>query len=261
VRSSAAGASLSALLVDLEGTVYQAGRLVPGAAQALAAAEARGVPHRFVTNTTRRPRSAIVRELSRMGLEVEPGRIFTAPLAARKYLLARGFSRCHLLGRPALREDLAGIELVDSGAEAVLLGDLGEDLTFERLNRAFRALLEGAELVTMARNRYWRDVDGFALDVGAFAAALEYASGRPATLVGKPSPGFFAAALSSLGAPASAAAVVGDDLESDVGGAQAAGMRGILVRTGKFRPEDLEGSAVRPDAVVDSLARIADLLL
>jgi HAD superfamily hydrolase (TIGR01458 family) len=262
VRASSAGAGLSAILVDLEGTVYQAGRLLPGAARALSEAEARGVPHRFVTNTTRRPRSAIVRELSKMGLEVDPGSVFTAPLAARRYLLDRGFSRCHLLGREALAEDLAGLELVDSPADAVLLGDLGDELTFERLNRAFRAVVAGAALVTMARNRYWRDADGLVIDVGALAAALEFASGRPATLVGKPSADFFAGALASLGVPASAAAVVGDDLESDVGGAQAAGMRGILVRTGKFRPEELAAAgSVRPDAVIDSLADLPDLLL
>jgi HAD superfamily hydrolase (TIGR01458 family) len=261
VSPPAAGAGLSALLVDLEGTVYEAGRLLPGAAEALARAEAHGVPHRFVTNTTRRPRSAIVRELSRMGLEVDAEKIFTAPLAARRYLLDRGFSRCHLLGREALREDLAGLELVDSSPDAVLLGDLGDELSFDRLNRAFRALVEGAELVTMARNRYWRDAEGLVIDVGAFAAALEYASGRPAALVGKPSPSFFAAALSSLGVSASAAAVVGDDLESDVGGAQAAGMRGILVRTGKFRAEELARAAGSPDAVIDSLAELPALLL
>jgi HAD superfamily hydrolase (TIGR01458 family) len=261
VRPRPAGAGLAALLLDLEGTVYETGRLVPGAAEALARAASRGIPCCFVTNTTRRPRSAIVHELSKMGLEVEPDRVFTAPLAAREHLLGRGLLRCHLLGREALREDLGGLELVDSPADAVLLGDLGDELSFERLNRAFRALLGGAELVTMARNRYWRDADGLVLDVGAFAAALEYASGKPATLVGKPSPGFFAAALASLGAPADRVAVVGDDLESDVGGAQAAGMRGILVRTGKFRFEELERSAVRPDAVIDSLAALPDLLL
>jgi HAD superfamily hydrolase (TIGR01458 family) len=152
-------------------------------------------------------------------------------------------------------EDLAGIDVDESAAaDTVLLGDLGDTLTFDRLNRAFRTVVSGAELVTLARNRYWRSKDGLVLDVGAFAAALEYSSGKPATLVGKPSPRFFEEVLAAMGIPAGEAAVVGDDVESDVAGGQNAGMRGILVRTGKFRGEDPHRSSVRPDAILDSIA-------
>jgi HAD superfamily hydrolase (TIGR01458 family) len=249
-----------ALLVDLEGTVYQGTRLIPGAVEALAETEARGIPHRFVTNTTSRPRSAVVRELAEMGFAVDPERVFTAPRAAHAHLVRRGLERCHLLVNPALLEDFPGIVEDDHAPQAVVLGDMGEGLTFSRLNRAFRHILAGAEFVTLARNRYWRAEDGFMLDLGAFAAALEYASGREATLTGKPAPEFFTAALASLGVDAAQAAVVGDDLESDVGGGQAAGMKGILVRTGKFRPEDAARSGIRPDAALESLADLPALL-
>jgi HAD superfamily hydrolase (TIGR01458 family) len=251
---------VSALLLDLEGTVYEDGRIVPGAAEALAATAARGIPHAFVTNTTSRPRATVARELAGMGLEIPVDRIFTAPLAALAYLRSRAYTRCHLLVRPGLQEDFPGILADEEAPQAVLLGDMGEETTFARLNRAFRNVLAGAELVTLARNRYWRARDGLVLDVGAFAAALEYATGRSAHLVGKPSPGFFSTALSSLGAAPERTVVVGDDLESDVAGAQAAGMRGVLVRTGKFRASDLDGSAIRPDAVLDSLADLPRLL-
>lgn len=249
-----------ALLVDLEGTVYQDRRLIPGAVEALAAAEARGIPHRFVTNTTSRPRSVVASELADMGFRVDPETIFTAPRAAHAHLRRLGVERCDFLVRPALLEDFPGIAADDRAPQAVVLGDLGDDLTYARLNAAFRHLLAGAEFVALARNRYWRAEDGFRLDLGAFAAALEYASGRPATLVGKPAPEFFAAALETLGVPVSAAAVIGDDLESDVGGGQGAGMKGILVRTGKHRPDEAARSPIRPDATLDSLADLARLL-
>ena len=249
-----------ALLVDLEGTVYQGKRLIFGAVEALAEAEARGIPHRFVTNTTSRPRSAVVRELAEMGLAIDPERIFTAPRAAHAHLVRRGLERCHLLVNPAVLEDFPGIVEDEHAPQAVVLGDMGEGLTFSRLNRAFRHILAGAEFVTLARNRCWRAEDGFMLDLGAFAAALEYASGRQATLTGKPAPEFFTAALASLGVGPAQAAVVGDDLESDVGGGQAAGMKGILVRTGKFRPEDEARSGIRPDIALDSLADLPALL-
>jgi len=249
-----------ALLVDLEGTVYQNRQLIPGAVEALAAADARGIPHCFVTNTTSRPRSAVVRELAAMGLSVEAEKIFTAPRAAAEHLRRRGLPRCDLLVPPAVLEDFPGVIPEEDAPDAVVVGDMGEGLSISRLNRAFRHLLAGAELVTLARNRYWRSPDGLVLDVGAFTAALEYASGRTATLVGKPAPEFFEAPLAFLGVRASETAVVGDDLESDVGGGQAVGMKGVLVRTGKFRPEDLERSAIRPDAALDSLARLPALL-
>ncbi len=249
-----------ALLVDLEGTVYQNARLIAGAAEALREAEARGVSHRFVTNTTSRPRATIARELAAMGLAVDPGRIFTAPRAAHALLARRGFTRCDFLVRPGLLEDFPGVTRDESKPQAVILGDMGDELTYGRLNRAFRHVLEGAELIALARNRHWRGPDGWMLDVGAFAAALEYASGRAATLVGKPSPEFFAQALGSLGVRPEEAAVVGDDLESDVAGGQAAGMKGVLVRTGKYRELDAARSEVRPDAVLDSLASLPDLL-
>ena len=253
-----------ALLLDLEGTVFQSGALIPGAGEALAEASRRGVAWRFVTNATSRPRSVILRELSEMGLdahvEIGPDRLFTAPRAARRMLLDRGWKRCHFLVRPALLEDFDGIASVDSGADAVVLGDLGSGMSYERLNQAFRLLLDGAGLVTLARNRYWQGEDGLMLDAGPFCAALEHATGKHAVLAGKPSRAFFEAALSSTGLPASEAAVVGDDIESDVGGGQEAGMRGILVRTGKFRDGDPERSSVRPDAVIDSIARLPELL-
>jgi HAD superfamily hydrolase (TIGR01458 family) len=249
-----------ALLIDLEGTVYEAGRLLPGVREALVDLASRGIPHGFVTNTTSRPRSALVAELVGMGLEIDPERIFTAPRAARRHLISGGLVRCHLLVRPSVLEDFSGIEASEERPQAVVVGDLGEEFTFERLNRAFRSVLDGAQLLTLARNRYYRGPGGLTLDVGAFTAALEYAAGRPATLLGKPSPEFFHAAIQALGVSPAETAVVGDDLESDVRGAQAAGLGGILVRSGKFRAADLDSAGSAPDAVLDSLAEIARVI-
>jgi HAD superfamily hydrolase (TIGR01458 family) len=195
-----------------------------------------------------------------MGLPVAPERIHTAPRAGRDILLEKGWTRVHLVVRPAVREDFAGVEEDDTAPQAVVLGDLGVETTYADLNRAFRLLLAGAEFVTLARNRYYRGPDGLLLDQGPFAAALEYASGRNAILAGKPSPHFFASVLSHLGVSPAEAAVVGDDLESDIGGGRMAGMRGVLVRTGKFRQEELARCAIQPDAVIDSVAELPGLL-
>ena len=114
--------------------------------------------------------------------------------------------------------------------------------------------------MALQKNRYWRTPDGLSLDVGPVVAALEYASGRDAVVVGKPAPEFFATVLAGVGAAAAAAVMVGDDVESDVGGAQRAGLTGILVRTGKYRADAVAASGIRPFATVDSIADVPPLL-
>jgi HAD superfamily hydrolase (TIGR01458 family) len=258
---SAELAGIRALLVDLEGTVFQDRELIPGAARALAEAAARGLDVAFVTNTTSRPRSVLVRELAEMGIAIDADAVFSAARVAREYLLRMGHRRCYLLTRPSLVEDFAGILVQGAGADfeadAVVLGDLGDTLSFERLNRALRLLVgagKNVELVALARNRFWMGRDGINVDVGALVAALEYASGTTATLVGKPSREFYGTVLRALSVSPGEAVVIGDDPESDVGGAQALGMRGLLVRTGKSRTFDPERSKIRPDGILDSIA-------
>ena len=159
--------------------------------------------------------------------------------------------------------DFVGLELTDDEPEAVLVGDLGAGFTFERMNSAFRSLRSGARLVAIHRNRFWIPEAGPTLDAGPFVAALEYASGATATLIGKPAPEFFAMAALRLDVPTSGLAVVGDDLESDVRGGRAAGLVTIQVRTGKYDAEATRQAAAehRPHRVVDSLADIPSIVI
>jgi HAD superfamily hydrolase (TIGR01458 family) len=247
-------------LIDLDGTLLEAQNLVPGAARALAFLRDREVPYRLVTNTTSKPHSAIMEKIRSHGLDIPPDAVITAPLIGREYLLQKGLTRCYPLVRDSLREDLQGIEFVEGSPQAVLVGDLGEELSYRALNRGFRFLLDREiAFITLSRNRYFRGSDGLCLDVGATVAALEYATTRTAVLVGKPAAEFFLGACQSMGVAPKDTIVIGDDLEADVGGAIAAGCQGVLVRTGKFRPVQLENSSVRPDRVLDSLADLPDL--
>jgi phospholysine phosphohistidine inorganic pyrophosphate phosphatase len=250
-----------ALLLDLDGTVFQNGSLIAGAAEALAEIERAGIRRCFLTNISSRPRSAIAGELARMGLEIEAEEILTAPRAARLLLRDRGWTRAQLLVPPAVRaEDFGGIEHDETSPQAVVLGDQSEDFNYDLFNRAFRSVLAGAELVALGRNRYFLHDGELVIDVGAFGAALEFATRRTALVVGKPSSDFFRAALAELGVAAEESAIVGDDVEADVGAGQAVGLRGVLVQTGKFRPADLDRSTIRPDAVIDSIAELPRLL-
>jgi HAD superfamily hydrolase (TIGR01458 family) len=248
-----------AVLLDIDGVLYVGDEPIAGAREALARLRAASAV-RLVTNTTSRSRREIHEHLLALGFEVPAAEVLTPAAMAVRLCSERGLEPVAALVSDALLEDLEQLERVpvSAAARAIVLGDLGDALTPELLNGAFRALMDGAELIALQHNRYWRRADGLALDVGAYAAALEYATGREATVVGKPAREFFAAAVADAGG--GRAVMVGDDVEADVGGAIAAGLPGILVRTGKFREDALAAAAVTPTAIVDSIADVPGLL-
>jgi phospholysine phosphohistidine inorganic pyrophosphate phosphatase len=251
---------IEGLLLDLSGVVYVQDEAVPGAADALAKLRSGGVPIRLVTNTTMRPRRSILERLERLGIEADPSELLTpATLAARRCAEA-GYESVSLVVLDELREDLEGLEEGEGSVDAVIVGDLGDGWDYDILNRAFRRLMDGAELIALQKNRYWETSEGLSLDAGPFVSALEYATGREAEVVGKPSDAFFELALSELGVGADRAAMVGDDVEADVGGAMEAGLAGILVRTGKYREDLVRKSGIEPTATVDSIADVPELI-
>jgi HAD superfamily hydrolase (TIGR01458 family) len=249
-----------ALLVDLDGVLYVEDEPVAGAVEAIATLCAAGLGLRFVTNTTQRSRGHTLSKLERLGFPVASDELVTPAVLALEHCRARGHRRVALLMADDVKADLAGLTEADEDVDAVIVGDLGERFDYTALNAAFRHLLAGAELVALQRNRYWLRADGLSLDVGPFVAALEYAAGVEAVVVGKPAPAFFALALAQLGVEPAHAAMVGDDVESDVIGAQRAGLRGVLVRTGKYREETARAAEPRPTAIVDSIADVPALV-
>ena len=250
---------MRALLFDLDGVLYQSDHVIDGAIETLRWCEKHDIPHLFVTNTSSKPRRALVERLSAMGLCVSAKQIFAPPIAARDYLAAHGATPLALFVREATREDFVGLEVLDDtaseGAGSVVIGDIGAAWDFATLNRAFRLLMAEPHplLVALGMSRYAQGGDGLVLDVAPFIKALEHASGCEAVVMGKPAHEFFDAAVHQLGTSSAQTVMIGDDIRGDIGGAQDAGLVGILVRTGKFRPGDLEGD-IRPDAVLDSIA-------
>ena len=249
------GFEVRGLLIDLDGVLYVGRRPIEGAAEKLQELSDRGLPWRLLTNTTTRTRSALAEDLRALGFEVSVDQISTAPMAAVRYLKQRGITRCKLLLAPEVSAEL-GLRVAERNADAVVIGDIGPKWNYDLLNEAFRELIEGAELVALHRNRFWQTEQGLMLDIGAFIAGLEYATGQGAHVVGKPSPAFFQSAVDAMGLQPNQVAMIGDDIESDVGGAQALGMRGILVRTGKYRREFAELSRTRPSLTIDSFAHL-----
>ncbi|MFL5769130.1 MAG: HAD-IIA family hydrolase [Chloroflexota bacterium] len=276
-------AGVRALLLDLDGVIVLAGKPVPGAAEAIGVIAAKGVPFRIVTNTSLVSRATLSKWGASMGAPIPADRFqsalsVSAAYTARRfpgrplYVLTSDDARSEFDGQHLLTDDEASRP--DATAAAVVVGDAPEAATWENMNRAFRLVRNGAELIGMHKNRWWITPDGPTIDSGSYVAGLEFASGVRARILGKPSREFFSEAASALADEMrgnggrrlvrSEIAMVGDDLETDVRAAQRAGLRGVFVLSGKHSRDDLAAAAARgtppPNLVAESLAEIARAL-
>lgn len=252
------GRKIKGALIDLDGVVYQGPQAIPGAVETLSWLASERIPHVFVTNTTSRPVASIADKLSRLGITVSSDRIVTPPIAACEWLTQNRIQEAALVVAEPTRADFTGVRAVNvERSHAIVLGDLGNAWTGEGLNRIFRRLMAEPRPVflVLGTTRYWLAEDGLRLDVGAFAKALEHASGVPPMVFGKPSEAFFRSALDKLKCSADETLMIGDDIESDIHGAQAVGIAGALVKTGKFHLRDLEAEPP-PDIVLESIAEL-----
>lgn len=248
------------VLLDLAGVLYQGSQAISGSQKAIGDLRAAQLPVRFVTNTTRSTKVQIHQQLREMGLNVGLEEIHTPVQAARHWLEAHSAAP-HLLLHPAIECEFAGLKFGER--KAVVIGDAGSSFNYDTLNSAFRSLMGDAHFLALAKNRTFKDRDGMlSLDAGAFVAALEYASGKEAIVLGKPSPDFFRMALLGMECSPHHAVMVGDDAESDIAGALAAGIgTAVLVRTGKYRASDEEKYEPRPTATVDNFSAAVDWIL
>jgi HAD superfamily hydrolase (TIGR01458 family) len=253
-------AGIDAVLLDLDGVLYVEGELLPGADEAVKRLRGAGIALRFVTNTTAHSRSQTLEKLRDFGIELEEDELVTPAALARRHCEDAGHRTVALIMNDDVKADFEGLEEADTDVDAVIMGDLGEQFGFRILNQAFRLVMDGAELVALQKNRFWLTADGLSLDAGPFVAAIEYATGKDAFVVGKPSPRFFEIVLADLGADRDSVAMAGDDIETDIGGALDAGIAAVLVRTGKYREDFVRDSGIEPTATIDSVAELPELL-
>lgn len=257
--------ALKLVMLDLDGTLYIGNQPIPGAHQALRQLRARGLQLRFITNTTTKTQPQLVAQMRELGFELDEAELISAPVGAR---LALEQIQCDL-GRPvriwpvvaeSILPDFAGFVRDEQSPDYLVLGDIGERWDLPLINRLFQVLHSGAQLIALHKNRFWQTPGGLHVDIGFFVAGLEYVCSKPALAMGKPNADFFQRVLGSAGVTASEALMVGDDIDSDVGGAQALGIAGALVKTGKFRQGYFEQSQVKPDFLLESIASLNEQL-
>jgi HAD superfamily hydrolase (TIGR01458 family) len=254
---------MAAILLDVDGVLHVSGAPITGAVSAVRTLREAGHRLRFVTNSTTRSRQQLAQQLQLMGFDIAEDELQTTGGVASRALAGK---RVLALTMPGILDDLESLQLVGMNVEAVLVGgadegdDVGRVFSYLNLNRAFHELEAGAELYCLHKNKWWQTADGPRLDTGAFVAGLEYAADTEATVLGKPSSAYFTAALEAIDAEPSITWMVGDDLEGDILGGHKHGMKTILVRTGKFRPDDVDRSTIQPDGIVSSIAQLPNWL-
>ncbi|GBL78075.1 Phospholysine phosphohistidine inorganic pyrophosphate phosphatase [Araneus ventricosus] len=249
------------ILLDITGVLYESGDgAIKGSVEAIEKLRHSKIPFRFVTNETQRTRPDLVAKLKSIGFSISESEIFSPGVATSAYLKQKNL-RPFLLVHPELLPEFSDCD--QTSPNCVVIGDAADDFSYENMNKAFQLLLksENPILISMGKGKYYKENGEIVMDLGGFTAALEFAVGTEAKVIGKPSPDYFLSALKDIGTSPSEAVMVGDDINSDVHAAQKCGMKGVLVKTGKFRESDLTHPVVKPDAVVDNLAHFVDSLL
>lgn len=252
--------TIKGILFDLDGVLYIGSQAIEGAIDAVEHIRAGGIKCRFVTNTSTLSLASLQRKINALGFSVATGEIISAPQAALLYLRRQPEPVCRLLLANDVKQDFMEFRQSDSDANHIVVGDIGDAWSYALLNEAFNCLANGARLIAIHKNRFWQTEHGLQMDIGGFVEGLEYASGVKAMIIGKPSADFFRMALADMGLQATEVAMIGDDIDADVGGAQQAGLRGILVRTGKYRQSYADASAIKPDQTIDSIKDLPRML-
>lgn len=252
------GISLIKLIIfDLDGTLYIDGNPITGVAHTLAQLRQMGYALRFMTNTTTKNQKTLHQQLLDMGFDIQANELISAPEAARIQLRQIHQQKPISIWPVVSSEimpDFIEFNINEINPDYIVLGDIGDAWSLALVNRLFNAMHAGAELISLHKNKFWQKDGGLHVDIGLFVAGLEYVTGKTAQIMGKPSQRFFQQVLDSAGAKPNQALLIGDDIDSDVGGAQNAGIKAILVKTGKYREAYTQASNVKPDMILSDVS-------
>ncbi len=252
--------SIKGILFDLDGVLYIGSHAIEGAIEAVKKIQNSGILCRFITNTSTLSLLSLQQKINALGFSIPANEIISAPQATLLYLKNQQDPVCRLLLADDVKQDFKAFRQSNSAANYIVIGDIGDSWSYSLLNEVFNCLANGAKLIAIHKNRFWQTEHGLQMDIGGFIDALEYASGVKAMIIGKPSAAFFQIALKDMGLNADEVAIIGDDIDADIGGGQQVGFKGILVQTGKYRQSYTDASAVKPDLIIESVKALPQAL-
>ncbi len=256
---------LKLVIFDIDGTLHVDGQKISGARELVQTLRSQHYFIRFMTNTTTKSQSMLLEQLQQLGIEADAAEILSAPEASRIYLRheQQGWARAIKVWPVVsenIRPDFSEFEYDEQQPDFVVIGDIGEAWNIDLLNRIFSCLNQGAKLIALHKNKFWQTQDGLKVDIGLFIAGLEYVTHQTALIMGKPTVAFFQQVLVSSGCTPNQAILIGDDIDSDIGGAQRLEIFAALVKTGKYRASYHAESKIVPDLVLESVAELAQFL-
>ena len=254
--------TIKAVLIDIAGTLVYGNKPIPGSLKIIPYLRNLGLKILFTTNTDSRTPTTIHRELVDMGFDILKEEIFTPIIALKEFLGRHKDKKIYFLLSKETRKEFEGFKepIGDEIPHCVVVGDFRDDWRLERLDRCFHYIVKGAELLGTQGNRYFIDNQGeVLLDTGSFVHTLAYAAQVDSRIFGKPSIKFFDMAMRKLGTNASETLIVGDDIYADIKGGHEAGLRTVLVRTGKGQSYR-SSISMDADTILDSIADLALVL-
>ena len=255
--------SIKGILSDIDGTLYFKGKPIEGAIKTVSELKRRGFKILFFTNTDSKTPKTIYSILKNYGFQIEEKEIFTPIIALKEFLKSKLTPSLFLVTTKEIRAEFEEFNIIkeDEIPDYVIVSDFQDDWNLNRLNQAFRHVLNGAKLLGTQGNRYFLDHEGNpVIDTGSFVQLVAYAANVEPMIFGKPSKTFFNEALKILGTRREETLVVGDDIESDIQGAIKSGIKAFLVRTGKGRFYDNKKISIKPNKIIDSFSSIFDSL-
>ncbi len=242
------------VLIDFDGVLKLGENPAQDAHQFLSFLKENNFPSIILSNSTLYNGSRIKEFLKQNEINIEINCITTVD-ASLEYLKQKNLKAavyCNDIIHP-LFNDFSDNENPD----VVLIGDLGSKWNYNLMNEIFRKVMNGADIIAMQKNKFWKPADELCLDVGAFIASIEYASGKKSTLIGKPSPLYFQMALKKLGFDENKEFImIGDDIETDIDAAQKINGKGILVFTGKTKFPLSEEQKIVPYSSAQNLTEV-----
>lgn len=250
---------VKAILFDIDGVLFVGNDRIEGAAETIEHLRSKNYPMRFLTNTTTRSHDSLVEKITGFGLPIKPEEIFAPPRLAAMYLKQLGDVKLNLILTDDTKTEFKDFKINEDNPDYIVFGHYDNRWNYDLLNKLFKQVMNGSKMLALHKGRYWQTEEGLTLDIGGFVVGLEHATGQKAEVIGKPSARFFEIALNDIGVDARKAIMVGDDIVNDIYGAQNAGLKALLVKTGKYREDKVAESGIEPDCIIESVAELQKL--